>query len=82
MTKGAVPHPVSVLPSSPHYEKINELWNMYALVKNSQMFFGDMDVDEVQRKDIEEQLEYLMEQVLRQQSIQLMYAVYSAGFEW
>lgn len=80
--KGIRPNPISILPSNPNYEKINDLWNMYAIVKNPQMFFGEVDLEGYEIKEIEEQLEFLMEQILRQQSINLIHALFSAGFEW
>lgn len=59
---------MKILPSDPFYKEINNIFNLYAIAKNPQMYFwGEdrMDVDDYMRNcivsDLEENIRVLLE---------------------
>ena len=65
-----------LLPSNPQYRAFNELWTLYAIAKNPQIWtnttysennYCEYDVDEYQRQEILERPEYQMELLLNMQ---------------
>lgn len=66
---------MNILPSSSSYEKINELWNMYAQIKNAHMYLGQKDLESYQINDITELLEIIMQDVLDGFPVELIHSV-------
>lgn len=68
-----------ILPSHPDFEKISEVWNMYAMAKNPHLFLGQQDLESYEIDDVLTELEFIMKTLLEERkSINLIRAVVSA----
>lgn len=56
--------PRRMLPSDPDYETYDNLWNLYAISKNPQIFVNENDLENYQIQDIMNVLENNMQDLL------------------
>ena len=53
-----------MLSSHPDYKTYNELWNLYCIAKNPQLWVNEFDLEDWQHKELLAKLESLMQDVL------------------
>jgi hypothetical protein len=53
-----------LLASDPAYPVYNDLWNLFAIAKNPQVFFGDVDMEPFEIQELLEVLEDYMQALL------------------